>query len=63
MTISCRNPCRKAFTLIELLAVAAIISVLAALLMPALRSALDASRKAQCMNKQQKKYLASTAYA
>jgi len=41
---------RRGFTLIELLVVMAIISVLAALLMPALSAARDAGRKTTCLN-------------
>ncbi len=39
-----------AFTLVELLVVIAIISILAALLMPSLKSARDSAKSAQCMN-------------
>src|SRR5271167_4611026 len=40
----------RGFTLIELLVVIAIIAVLIALLLPAVQSAREAARRAQCLN-------------
>ena len=45
-----RSNTRLGFTLIELLVVIAIIAVLISLLLPAVQSAREAARRAQCMN-------------
>src|SRR4051794_34103580 len=45
-----RRAARRAFTLIELLVVISVVAVLIALLLPAVQSAREASRRAQCAN-------------
>jgi prepilin-type N-terminal cleavage/methylation domain-containing protein/prepilin-type processing-associated H-X9-DG protein len=54
---------RKGFTLIELLVVIAIIAILAALLLPALKSAKEKARQAQCMSNLKQVTLAIKLYA
>jgi prepilin-type N-terminal cleavage/methylation domain-containing protein len=52
-----------AFTLIELLVVIAIVAILAALLLPALATARERSRRAACLNNLRQLSLAATLYA
>jgi prepilin-type N-terminal cleavage/methylation domain-containing protein/prepilin-type processing-associated H-X9-DG protein len=54
---------RRAFTLVELLIVIAIISVLVALLLPAVRNARSAALETACLNKMRSIGQASTAFA
>ena len=48
--MTCSLPRRRAFTLVELLVVAAIIALLAALLLPAMASAQRAGKAAVCLS-------------
>ena len=57
-----RNP-RRAFTLIELLTVIAIIAILAALLLPALSLGKEYAKRAFCLNNQRQLELAWQMYA
>ena len=58
----CSNPSR-AFTLIEVLIVIAVIAILAALLLPALSSSKDKAQRVRCMNNLKQLATASTMYA
>jgi prepilin-type N-terminal cleavage/methylation domain-containing protein len=53
---------RHAFTLVELLVVIAVISVLAALLLPALQAAFDSAWRITCLGERKQNYLHATWY-
>lgn len=51
------------FTLVELLVVIAIINILAALLLPALRAAMESARLISCLSNQKQIYTTASYYA
>src|SRR5690349_3231431 len=64
MNTAATNPrqCHRAFTLVELLVVVAIISVLAALLLPALQAARDRAKTVRCANNERQLSAAMSAF-
>ena len=54
---------RNAFTLVELLVVIAVISVLAAMLLPSVEQSLALARSISCLNDRKQNYLAISAFA
>ncbi len=63
LTSSMKPPGRKAFTLVELLVVVAILGVLVGLMLPAIQAARESGRRAQCMNQLHQLGIAANAHA
>ena len=61
--ISIKSSNQMGFTLIELLVVIAIVSLLIAILLPALKKARDAARTSMCLSNQRQCMLAANTYA
>jgi len=60
---ACNDANRKGFTLVELLVVMAVITVLAAMLLPALGSARETARRTKCKHNLHQLAMAAKAYA
>lgn len=63
MSLQCRVPCVKNFSLIELLVVISIIAVLITILLPALEKAREAGRAADCRSREKQFGLGFAMYA